>query len=224
MSTPNKKVIPLEACEENELMSIQMKLDKDLTELQTNKAILKSVAATYGQCISCVKSLNLDKFDVATIDTFTEDVSKLVANKVITKEEAEDIKNKVKKKEEDMKKLQKEKDEMTKKEKTEEKKEIKKKSLENSEILVPLTRLIYTPGRVTDTNSFFVRLGTNYYLQRDAKQTIEYYEKKKKKVYREIEKSTLALEEIQKNMAMVDYFIKRKRGLVDNKTQTPVEA
>ena len=42
------------------------------------------------------------------------------------------------------------------------------------EVLVPMSSSLYLPGEISDPNKFVVDLGTGYFAERSAKQTVEY--------------------------------------------------
>ena len=53
-------------------------------------------------------------------------------------------------------------------------KSVSQQKSEDCEILVPLSNSLYIPGRMADTNSFVVDLGTGYFAEQNADQTVKY--------------------------------------------------
>lgn len=49
---------------------------------------------------------------------------------------------------------------------------------EGKPIMVPLTSSVYVAGKIKHPDSFIVDVGTNYFVEKDAKQTVEFFNKK----------------------------------------------
>ncbi|SCU86185.1 LADA_0D12860g1_1 [Lachancea dasiensis] len=56
---------------------------------------------------------------------------------------------------------------------------------QKQEILVPLSASLYVKGRVKDAQKFTVDVGTGYYVEKSAKDAIEFYDKKIAKLNQE---------------------------------------
>lgn len=52
------------------------------------------------------------------------------------------------------------------------------KANEGSDIMVPLTSSLYVPGKMSNTNSFIVDVGTNYYVEKNAEDAIKFFDNK----------------------------------------------
>lgn len=50
---------------------------------------------------------------------------------------------------------------------------------EPKDIFVPLSNSVYIPGQIRDKDTFIVDIGTGYYAERNAEQTVEYCEQTK---------------------------------------------
>lgn len=56
--------------------------------------------------------------------------------------------------------------------------QIQKELPNGKEILVPLTGSMYVPGQIIETNKFLIDIGTQYLVERDAEQSVGYFERK----------------------------------------------
>ncbi|KAH9398388.1 Prefoldin subunit 5 [Tyrophagus putrescentiae] len=69
-------------------------------------------------------------------------------------------------------------------------------SIENgTSIMVPLTSSLYVPGKVVNNNAFLVDIGTGYFVEKDRKSTVDYFNRKVKFLNEQIEKFAKMLQE-----------------------------
>ncbi|XP_045466838.1 prefoldin subunit 5 [Harmonia axyridis] len=59
---------------------------------------------------------------------------------------------------------------------------------EGKEILVPLTGSMYVPGKLFDTNSVLIDIGTRYYVEKDLEAAKDYFKRKTQFVTEQMEK------------------------------------
>ena len=78
---------------------------------------------------------------------------------------------------------------------------ISKQEDKTPEILVPLTNSLYIPGQLTSNDNFMVDLGTGYFADRNATQTIDYCDQTLKVIKANAEKMA---NEINKKQEMRD--------------------
>ncbi|AAS51567.2 ADL352Cp [Eremothecium gossypii ATCC 10895] len=75
----------------------------------------------------------------------------------------------------------------------------------NSEqrLLVPLAGSLYVPGKVVNNQKFMVDIGTGYYVEKDASQAIEFYQKKVNKLNKEaVQIQDIIKEKTQSSLAI----------------------
>ncbi|CAH0389493.1 unnamed protein product [Bemisia tabaci] len=56
------------------------------------------------------------------------------------------------------------------------------------EILVPLTKSVYVPGRISDVDNVLLDIGTGYYIQKDIEGAKDYFQRKVEFVTKNMEK------------------------------------
>ncbi|SBT35903.1 prefoldin subunit 5, putative [Plasmodium ovale wallikeri] len=71
--------------------------------------------------------------------------------------------------------------------------------------------LRFLPGKIVDTENFLIRMGTNYYVQRNAEQTIEYFNNKIKKLNEQIRKLKITIIEKKNDIDLCKNYIQIKR-------------
>lgn len=83
-------------------------------------------------------------------------------------------------------------------------KNIKEQCKPDDEILVPLTNSLFVPGSMASNDNFLLELGTGYYVERSADQTVDYCQRKVdllkfncEKLQKDIEDKRQFLEQIQ---------------------------
>ena len=64
-----------------------------------------------------------------------------------------------------------------------------------SEIMVPLTTSLYVPGNVLNNDIFLVDIGTGYYVEKDRKSSVDYFNRKVKFLNEQIEKFAKIIQE-----------------------------
>lgn len=55
-----------------------------------------------------------------------------------------------------------------------------KECQQGTQMLVPLTSSMYVEGRLEDPNSYFVDIGTGYFVEKNYSQAVEYFNRKVK--------------------------------------------
>lgn len=56
---------------------------------------------------------------------------------------------------------------------------------EDQKLLIPASASLYIPGKIKDNKKFMVDIGTGYYVEKDAKDAIDFYQKKIEKLNKE---------------------------------------
>ncbi|KAH3666337.1 hypothetical protein OGAPHI_004526 [Ogataea philodendri] len=49
-------------------------------------------------------------------------------------------------------------------------------SSSKKELLVPLTSSLYVPGKIKENDKFLIDVGTGYYIEKDTKQSLEFFQ------------------------------------------------
>ncbi|KOB87101.1 hypothetical protein PFDG_03172 [Plasmodium falciparum Dd2] len=93
----------------------------------------------------------------------------------------------------------------------EEKQIIKEDEKKSFDVHIPLTSLVYIPGKIVNTDNFLVRMGTNYYVERNSTQVIEYYNNKIKKINEQITKLKITIIEKKNEIDLCKNYIQIKR-------------
>ncbi|CAD2104296.1 prefoldin subunit 5, putative [Plasmodium vinckei] len=184
-------VIQLNTLGLDELVSLTLKLEEEWKLIKKNYTILEGAIVTYDKCKNSVKQLNPSKYKSKNYNPFMNELEKSDLIKLTNENTTTDNKT-----------------EQT--EKTE-KVDTEKKS-EPLDIHIPLTSLVYIPGKIVDTENFLVHMGTNYYVQRNSDQTIEYFDNKIKKLNEKIKKIKVTLIEKRNEIELCKHYIQIKRG------------
>ena len=61
--------------------------------------------------------------------------------------------------------------------------------------MVPLTSSLYVPAKSVNNNAFLVDVGTGYYVEKDLKSTVDYFNRKAKFLNEQIEKFAKMIQE-----------------------------
>lgn len=70
-------------------------------------------------------------------------------------------------------------------------------------LLIPASASLYIPGQIKDNRKFMVDVGTGYYVEKDAKDAIAFYEKKIEKLDREsVQIQNIIKDKTQSSMAI----------------------
>lgn len=64
-------------------------------------------------------------------------------------------------------------------------KTVSEEANKNQTLLIPASASLYIPGHIKDNTKFMVDIGTGYYVEKDAKDAITFYEKKIEKLNNE---------------------------------------
>ncbi|CAD2091792.1 prefoldin subunit 5, putative [Plasmodium vinckei lentum] len=184
-------VIQLNTLGLDELVSLTLKLEEEWKLIKKNYTILEGAIVTYDKCKNSVKQLNPSKYKSKNYNPFMNELEKSDLIKLTNENTTTDNKT-----------------EQT--EKTE-KVDTEKKS-EPLDVHIPLTSLVYIPGKIVDTENFLVHMGTNYYVQRNSDQTIEYFDNKIKKLNEKIKKIKVTLIEKRNEIELCKHYIQIKRG------------
>jgi prefoldin alpha subunit len=78
--------------------------------------------------------------------------------------------------------------------------------------MVPMTSSLYVPGKLKDTNSLVIDIGTGYFVEKDRKEAIEYFQRK--------------IEFIGKQMETIQGYLKQKymaKQKVDETLQVKIQ-
>ncbi|SCM22262.1 cochaperone prefoldin complex subunit, putative [Plasmodium chabaudi chabaudi] len=184
-------VIQLNTLGLDELVSLTLKLEEEWKLIKKNYTILEGAIVTYDKCKNSVKQLNPSKYKSKNYNPFMNELEKSDLIKLTNENTTTDNKT--------------EQAEKTEQADTEKKNEL-------LDIHIPLTSLVYIPGKIVDTENFLVHMGTNYYVQRNSDQTIEYFDNKIKKLNEKIKKIKVTLIEKRNEIELCKHYIQIKRG------------
>ncbi|VTZ68849.1 prefoldin subunit 5, putative [Plasmodium chabaudi chabaudi] len=184
-------VIQLNTLGLDELVSLTLKLEEEWKLIKKNYTILEGAIVTYDKCKNSVKQLNPSKYKSKNYNPFMNELEKSDLIKLTNENTTTDNKT--------------EQAEKTEQADTE-------KKNEPLDIHIPLTSLVYIPGKIVDTENFLVHMGTNYYVQRNSDQTIEYFDNKIKKLNEKIKKIKVTLIEKRNEIELCKHYIQIKRG------------
>ncbi|GMM50932.1 Gim5 protein [Starmerella bacillaris] len=81
---------------------------------------------------------------------------------------------------------------------------------EGTQIMIPLTGSLYVPGKIADTDKFIVDVGTNYFVEKDAKGAVEFFNKKVDSLGKNIVDLEKLLNEKVGTLRNVDMVFKKK--------------
>lgn len=206
-------VIQLNSLGLDELISLTLKLEEEWKLIKKNYAILEGAVVTYDKCKNSVEQLNPSKFEAKNFNAFMNELERSELIKLCNREqtagrrllsEGEETKAK-----DSLQQLDTLIDQIEINKKDAEEEE-KKKALD---VHIPLTSLVYIPGKIVDTENFLIRMGTNYYVQRNAKQTIEYFNNKIGKLNEQIKKLKITIIEKKNEIDLCKNYIQLKRQM-----------
>jgi prefoldin alpha subunit len=78
------------------------------------------------------------------------------------------------------------------------------------EIMVPLTASLYVAGRIKDSNKIMVELGTGYYAEKTAKDTMAFLERKMKLIGANSDNIVKAIQQLRQNIDSVQIAMQGK--------------
>jgi prefoldin alpha subunit len=84
------------------------------------------------------------------------------------------------------------------------------KTAEAPQIMVPLTASVYVPGKVQDNNKFLVELGTGFYVEKTAKESQEFLERKLKLIDVNSNNIRLAIQQLRQNVESITMAMQGK--------------
>ncbi|GAW81051.1 prefoldin subunit 5 [Plasmodium gonderi] len=218
-------VIQLNSLGLDELISLTLKLEEEWKLIKKNYAILEGAVLTYDKCKNSVEQLNPTKFEAKNFNAFMNELERSELIKLCNREQTAEggvvprDNEEYKPKDNSVEQLDNliHKIEITKKEEQED----QAKSLD---VHIPLTSLVYIPGKIVNTENFLVRMGTNYYVQRNAKQTIDYFNNKIKKLNEQIKRLKVTIIEKKNEIDLCKNYIQIKRELQMNAMNTNANA
>lgn len=86
--------------------------------------------------------------------------------------------------------------------------------------MVPLTSSLYVPGKVVNNNTFLVDVGTGYYLEKDLKSTVDYFNRKVKYLNEQIEQYAKMIQEKATIRESVIGILQQKQQAIIQQQQT----
>ncbi|CAA9988309.1 cochaperone prefoldin complex subunit, putative [Plasmodium knowlesi strain H] len=204
-------VIQLNSLGLDELISLTLKLEEEWKLIKKNYSILEGAVVTYDKCKNSVEQLNPTKFEAKNFNAFMNELERSELIKLCNKEQATG------------RTLPSEGGEPKGKETLQQldtlvhQMDIDKNNAQAEQkgldVHIPLTSLVYIPGKIVDTENFLIRMGTNYYVQRNAKQTIEYFNNKIGKLNEQIRKLKVTLIEKKNEIDLCKNYIQLKRQM-----------
>ncbi|KAI4838404.1 prefoldin subunit 5 [Plasmodium brasilianum] len=204
-------VIQLNTLRLDELISLTLKLEEEWKLIKKNYAILEGAILTYDKCKNYVEQLNPSKYEAKNFNAFMNELERSDLIKLCKKDQNDD-KSIIKDKEESNQKENIEHlDNLIEKIEINKKEEGKDKQKQPLDVHIPLTSLVYIPGKIMDTENFLVRMGTNYFVQRNSAQTIEYFNNKIKKLNVQIKKLKVTIIEKKNEIDLCKNYIQIKR-------------
>ncbi|VWU50974.1 cochaperone prefoldin complex subunit, putative [Hepatocystis sp. ex Piliocolobus tephrosceles] len=213
-------IIQLNTLRLDELVSLTLKLEDEWKVIKKNYAILEAAVLTYDKCINSVEQLNPGKYKTKNFNSFINELKKsdLINlstndNETVENSVTKDVKN-------DNKTIAVEKsDDLIKENKVEFKEEDSKKNdKQHFDVHIPLTSLVYISGKITNTDNFLVRMGTNYYVERDSEQTIKYFKNKIKRLNEQINKLRFTIIEKKNEIELCKNYIQLRKAESMNST------
>ena len=101
-------------------------------------------------------------------------------------------------------------------------KTVSAESNKSQKLLIPASASLYLPGRVKDNQKFMVDIGTGYYVEKNAKDAIAFYEKKIEKlnsestqiqnIIKDKSQSSLAIESQIRQLAVKQHEASKKEA------------
>jgi len=74
---------------------------------------------------------------------------------------------------------------------------------DGKEVLVPLTESVFVPGRIKDPNKLLIELGTGFYAEKSAKDTVSYLDRKMRLVDANSENISNAIQGTRRNLEAI---------------------
>jgi prefoldin alpha subunit len=88
--------------------------------------------------------------------------------------------------------------------------ELAPSSSEGREVMVPLTESVYVPGKLRDTNNLLVDIGTGFYVEKTAKDTNAFLERKLRLVDANSENIAKAVQATRQNIESITVTMQGK--------------
>ena len=85
-----------------------------------------------------------------------------------------------------------------------------KASSDGVDVMVPMTESVYIPGKVKDSNKLLVELGTGFFCEKSAKDTLAYLERKRKLVDANSENVTKVIAASRHNIEAIGMALQGK--------------
>ncbi|EPS42913.1 hypothetical protein H072_3176 [Dactylellina haptotyla CBS 200.50] len=82
--------------------------------------------------------------------------------------------------------------------------------VEGKTILIPLTQSLYVPGKLEDTNTVLVDVGTGYYVEKTTTKAIEFYNEKTKTVGSNLDDLEKIITQKTQNAKVVEDVLRQK--------------
>lgn len=86
---------------------------------------------------------------------------------------------------------------------------ISKSASKGQQILIPATTSLYIPGIMKDNDKFMVDVGTGYYVEKNAKDSVEFYQKKIDKLNQESQQIQKIIQEKSKTSLSVEQYMRQ---------------
>lgn len=97
--------------------------------------------------------------------------------------------------------------------------EISSKGKQESEILVPLTSSLYVPGKIADNKKFLCDIGTGYFVEKNAADSKDFYQKKINKLTQDSVKLNQIIKTKSDLLQSLDNVLQKK--LIQAQSQLP---
>ncbi|KAK6542158.1 subunit of tubulin prefoldin [Orbilia ellipsospora] len=82
--------------------------------------------------------------------------------------------------------------------------------MEGKTILIPLTQSLYVPGKLEDTNTVLVDVGTGYYVEKTTEKATEFYNEKIKSVGTNLDDLEKIITQKTQNAKVVEDVLRQK--------------
>ncbi|KAH3674644.1 hypothetical protein WICMUC_003190 [Wickerhamomyces mucosus] len=102
--------------------------------------------------------------------------------------------------------------------------QVSDKNAEGKEILVPLSSSLYVPGKVKDNDKFLVDVGTGYYVEKNAKDSIEFYNSRIQQLNKDYQQVTSIINEKSQTLQRVDQVLREKAHQVEKNQAAQAQA
>merc|ERR1712046_59675 len=77
-------------------------------------------------------------------------------------------------------------------------------------MMVPLTKSLYCPGRLTSSNKVLIEIGTGYYVRKDKDKAVEFFDRKLELVPSQLEFIKRLEQEKQKNQEEINIVMSQR--------------